>query len=76
MRNCADRRRWRGPSTLRSMEISPGEIKAKYDHLNTDDVLGGVYLAKDGQGDPANIALALAKGRAKERRDDPRGRDR
>ena len=23
---------------------------------------GGVYLEKDGQGDPANIALALAKG--------------
>ena len=46
-------------------EISPGEIKAKYDHLNTDDVLGGVYLAKDGQGDPANIALALAKGARK-----------
>ncbi|NKB28447.1 MAG: FAD-dependent oxidoreductase [Rhodobacteraceae bacterium] len=43
-------------------EISPDEIKAKYDHLNTEDVLGGVYLAKDGQGDPANIALALAKG--------------
>ena len=46
-------------------EISPGEIKAKYDHLNTDDVLGGVYLAQDGQGDPANIALALAKGARK-----------
>ena len=25
-------------------------------------MVGGVYLPKDGQGDPANIALALAKG--------------
>jgi glycine cleavage system T protein len=43
-------------------EISPEEVKAKYPHLNTDDVVAGVYLPLDGQGDPANIALALAKG--------------
>ncbi|APX13347.1 GcvT family protein [Tateyamaria omphalii] len=43
-------------------EISPTEVKARYDHLNIDDVTGGVYLPLDGQGDPANIALALAKG--------------
>ncbi|MBD0866091.1 MAG: GcvT family protein [Rhodobacteraceae bacterium] len=43
-------------------EIRPNEIKSRYEHLNMDDVTGGVYLAKDGQGDPANIALALAKG--------------
>ena len=43
-------------------EIGPEEIKARYEHLNIDGVLGGVYLEKDGQGDPANIAHALAKG--------------
>lgn len=43
-------------------EISPAEVKAKYEHLNIDGVVGGVFLPKDGQGDPANIALALAKG--------------
>src|SRR6056297_2368974 len=43
-------------------EISPTEVKAKYPHLNTKGVTGAVYLDKDGQGDPANIALALAKG--------------
>ena len=43
-------------------EISPSEVKARYEHLNIDDVTGGVYLPLDGQGDPANIALALAKG--------------
>ena len=42
--------------------ITPDEVKAKYPHLNTDGVVGGVYLPRDGQGDPANIALALAKG--------------
>lgn len=48
-------------------EIGPDDIKTRYPHLNTEGVTGGVYLAKDGQGDPANIALALAKG-ARQRR--------
>jgi len=43
-------------------ELSPTEIKARYPHLNTHDVTGGVWLPTDGQADPANIALALAKG--------------
>jgi len=43
-------------------EISPAEIKAMYPHLNVGDVLGGVHLTLDGQCDPANIAMALAKG--------------
>jgi 4-methylaminobutanoate oxidase (formaldehyde-forming) len=43
-------------------EISAAEVKARYPHLETSDVTGGVYLAKDGQGDPGNIARALAKG--------------
>ena len=43
-------------------EISPKEVKERYEHLNIDGVTAGVYLPKDGQGDPANIALALAKG--------------
>ncbi len=43
-------------------EISPDEVKAKYEHLNIDGVTAGVWLPLDGQGDPANIALALAKG--------------
>jgi len=43
-------------------EISPAEIGQRYPHLNLSDVKAGVYLDKDGQGDPGNIALALAKG--------------
>ncbi len=43
-------------------EISPDEVKAMYPHLNIEGITAGVYLDKDGQGDPANIALALAKG--------------
>lgn len=43
-------------------ELSPAEIKAMYPHLETRDVVFGVHLPGDGQADPANIALALAKG--------------
>ncbi len=43
-------------------ELSPDEVKALYPHMNIDGVVAGVHLPKDGQADPANIALALAKG--------------
>tara|TARA_B110000003_G_scaffold242613_1_gene250525 strand:+ start:7661 stop:10105 length:2445 start_codon:yes stop_codon:yes gene_type:complete len=43
-------------------EICPEEVKNKYEHLNIDGVTAGVWLPKDGQGDPGNIAQALAKG--------------
>ena len=42
--------------------INKSQIQEKYPHLNTEDVLGGVWLPKDGQADPVNITLALAKG--------------
>jgi glycine cleavage system aminomethyltransferase T/glycine/D-amino acid oxidase-like deaminating enzyme len=44
------------------VEIGPDDVKARYPHLNGDGVVSGVYISKDGQGDPANITLALAKG--------------
>ncbi len=58
---------WRGASMARAFgveieEISAADVKARYPHLNVDDVVGAVWLPKDGQGDPGNIALALAKG--------------
>ncbi|MCH2249698.1 MAG: FAD-dependent oxidoreductase [Cognatishimia sp.] len=43
-------------------EISNERVAEMYPHLNLEDVKGAVYLPLDGQGDPANIALALAKG--------------
>jgi len=43
-------------------EVSPSEVKTMYPHLDVDGVVGGVHLPMDGQADPANIAMALAKG--------------
>ena len=58
---------YRGASMARAFgveieEISPTEVKERYPHVNIDDVCGAVFLPKDGQGDPTNITLALAKG--------------
>ena len=43
-------------------EIGPSEVTAMYPHLEVGDVVGAVHLPGDGQCDPANIAMALAKG--------------
>ena len=43
-------------------EISNQRVQEMYPHLNLEGVVGAVYLPLDGQGDPANIAFALAKG--------------
>src|SRR5690606_4678577 len=58
---------YRGASMARARgveveEISPAEAKEKYPHLEISDVVGAVFIPKDGQGDPANITQALAKG--------------
>ena len=43
-------------------EITPSDIGSRYPELMVDDVVGGVWLPKDGQADPVNITQALAKG--------------
>ncbi|SDE83248.1 4-methylaminobutanoate oxidase (formaldehyde-forming) [Salipiger thiooxidans] len=43
-------------------ELTPDEVLRLYPHLNPDGVVAGVHLPMDGQADPGNIALALAKG--------------
>ncbi len=60
----------RGASMARCFDVdvhdlSPEECKQHYPLLNLEGVTGGVFLPGDGQGDPTNIALALAKGARK-----------
>lgn len=43
-------------------ELSPAEVGEMYPHLNLDGVVAGVHLPADGQADPGNVALALARG--------------
>jgi 4-methylaminobutanoate oxidase (formaldehyde-forming) len=42
--------------------LTPEECKARHPLIDLEGVVGGTYIASDGQADPANIALALAKG--------------
>ena len=55
-----DRERHYDAKTVRPTAAADG--KAMYPHLETGDVVGAVHLPGDGQCDPANIAMALAKG--------------
>ncbi|MEO1537985.1 MAG: FAD-dependent oxidoreductase [Pseudomonadota bacterium] len=43
-------------------EVSPETAKDLCPYLTTEDVVSAVYLPGDGQSDPANIAMALARG--------------
>jgi 4-methylaminobutanoate oxidase (formaldehyde-forming) len=43
-------------------EIGPAEISALHPLINVDDVVGGVFLPKDGQINPSDLTQALAKG--------------
>jgi glycine cleavage system aminomethyltransferase T/glycine/D-amino acid oxidase-like deaminating enzyme len=43
-------------------DISAQEIKKKWPLLNVDDVVGGVFLPNDGQTNPIDTTMALAKG--------------
>ena len=43
-------------------EISPAEAAALYPHVEVADAVAAVHLPGDGQCDPANVAMALAKG--------------
>ena len=43
-------------------EISVDELRRLYPGVDTEGITGAVHLPGDGQADPANVALALAKG--------------
>lgn len=47
---------------IEAHEISAADVKAMYPHLEVGDMIAAVHLPGDGQCDPANIAMALAKG--------------
>jgi len=57
----------RGASMARTFglevhRVTPVEIKSHWPLLNVDDVIGGVFLPKDGQTNPIDTTMALVKG--------------
>ncbi len=43
-------------------EISPGQVKELFPLAKVDDILAGFYVKEDGQANPVDITMALAKG--------------
>ncbi|MGB1034965.1 MAG: GcvT family protein, partial [Primorskyibacter sp.] len=43
-------------------EVSAADVQSMYPWMKVDDIVSAVHLPSDGQSDPANIAMALAKG--------------
>ena len=42
--------------------IDRAEVEQRYPLINTEDVLGGTWVASDGQANPIDVTQALAKG--------------
>ncbi len=42
--------------------VSPEEIKERWSPIETEGLAGGIFLPKDGQVNPVDVTLALAKG--------------
>lgn len=50
------------PFGIEVQTITASEVREKYPPVETRDVVGAVWMPLDGQADPTNITLALAKG--------------
>jgi len=47
---------------LEAHVLTPGEVKERYPLANVDDLVGGIWMPRDGQVNPADVTMAMAKG--------------
>ncbi len=47
---------------LRVDVVGPQECKDRHPLINVDDVLGGIFIPSDGQANPTDVTMALARG--------------
>ncbi|MEM7169957.1 MAG: FAD-dependent oxidoreductase [Pseudomonadota bacterium] len=47
---------------LEAHVLTPGEVKERYPLIQVDDLSGGIWMPKDGQVNPADVTMAMAKG--------------
>lgn len=47
---------------LEAHVLTPGEVKERYPLVNVDDLAGGIWMPKDGQVNPTDVTIAMAKG--------------
>jgi glycine/D-amino acid oxidase-like deaminating enzyme len=51
---------------LEAHVITPGEVKERYPLAHVEDLVGAIWMPKDGQVNPTDVTMAMAKGRAPE----------
>jgi glycine cleavage system aminomethyltransferase T/glycine/D-amino acid oxidase-like deaminating enzyme len=47
---------------LEAQVVSPAEIKERWPLVEVSDLVGGIWMPKDGQVNPADVTMAMAKG--------------
>jgi 4-methylaminobutanoate oxidase (formaldehyde-forming) len=47
---------------LEAQVVSPAEIKERWPLVDVSDLVGGIWMPKDGQVNPADVTMAMAKG--------------
>lgn len=47
---------------LEAHVVTPNEVKERYPLVRVDDLVGGIWMPKDGQVNPADVTMAMAKG--------------
>ena len=47
---------------LEAHEVTPAEIKERYPLVEVDDLAGGIWMPRDGQVNPTDVTMAMAKG--------------
>ena len=47
---------------LTAQVVTPGEVKERWPLANVDDIVGAIWMPKDGQVNPADVTIAMAKG--------------
>jgi len=47
---------------LEAQVVTPGEIKERWPLVEVGDLVGGIWMPKDGQVNPADVTMAMAKG--------------
>lgn len=47
---------------LEAHVVSPAEVRERYPLVEVDDLVGGIWMPRDGQVNPADVTMAMAKG--------------
>lgn len=47
---------------LEAHAVTPGEVRERWPHVTVDDIVGAIWMPKDGQVNPIDVTMAMAAG--------------